>query len=817
MIVNSPVSECPDTRSSSPAETTKFIHNLAPIDEEKFLAAGSRLAIGANTTLVEPEMIMAMEGLEEMEELSRYETLQTLRWTIPISFSHNLLRFRLALILASLACASVVLMLGGMLSYYMTLYPTLQSVEIMNGHLQPPFQPHVFEYTILVDKAVKGDTIDVVPNPDVTAEYRVYDNRGMETTYDLNDGGLGTVYMPYLRSSGDGSQHDAEGDEFLEAQEHPVTFYIEAIGAGTRQTYTFTAVKTHTMVTQLMYSFTASGENVTIVRNLQEPELIASAEGGGEETEPSALEDIDVYVPPTTENVNISLATEMILYGPKHRVIDPDEFDWLEAGASLHLCPPDIEHCKQSKEEKIATQALEGGVVAVPVVLSAKGGETSTFTVSLVRVQNRLIDFDVHKFVPGEEGWKPLVLVPPFDPLHLFYEVFFDDPIDGISDMFLRMTPAGDPGVNHVRMETDTPEGLSLVPFCRHPEEYMIAERDEDLDCVVDPNALQIKSADGQDFKGHVLTRLEMQKKSKAQPFEVRMRIIAEQNVTQDRIYTFRFLPQEPMRLVLRLPSGLPAVLQPPFRSDVLNYSAVVPMTANEVTVGMAPTSSFWATTDLKSLNAGDSGRMRNGVQQVVPIKEPCQRQLTRPTNFPGEVPGDDVDRSLAEELAESTNASARVKGDVVLKTDVKLCPVEIEAFERKADFPRVFHVELLPAAPGTITYIGSTERAALPAFSPSVRAFQTVIPIEGPSPILIISPAVGGITAAWNGRPLEVAVDGPKARVQLGPVRQEVCACQRLTGCAEKMGEGGGQMDAAMNGCELVLRRGGGAPYTIA
>merc|ERR1719171_2655387 len=766
MIVNSPVSECPDTRSSSPAETTKFIHNLAPIDEEKFLAAGSRLAIGSNTTLVEPEMIMAMEGLEELEELSRYETLQTLRWTIPISFSHNLLRFRLALILASLAVASVVLMLSGMLSYYMHLYPTLQKVEIMNGHLEPPFQPHIFEYTILVDKGVKGDTIDVVPNPDVTAEYVVYDNRGLETRYDLVDeGGLGNVYIPYLRSSSSESQHDAEGDEFLEAQEHPVTFYIDANGAGTTQTYTFTAVKTHTMVTELAYTFLASGELVTIVRSLQEPTLIASAEGGGEEVQPSELEDIDVYVPPTTENVNISLATEMILYGPMHRVIDPDEFDWLEAGASLHLCPPDAEHCKQSKQEQIATQALEGGVVAVPVVLSAKGGETSTFTVSLVRVQNRLIDFDVHKFVPGEEGWKPLVLVPPFDPLHLFYEVFFDDPIDGISDMFLQMTPAGDPGVNHVRMETDTPDGISLVPFCRHPEEYMIAERDAELDCVVDPNALQIKSADGQEFKGHVLTRLEMQKKS--QPFEVRMRIIAEQNVTQDRIYTFRFLPQEPMRLVLRLPSGLPAVLQPPFRSDVLNYSAVVPMTANEVTVEMAPTSSFWATTDLNNMGVtGSSGRLRNGVQQVVPIVEPCQRQLVRPTNFPGEVPGDDVDRSLAEELAEETNASAQVKSDVILKKKT-LCPVEIEAFERKADFPRVFHVELLPAAPGTITYVGPTDRAALPAFSPSVRAFQTVIPIEGERPSLLVSPAVGGIRASWNGRPLEVAADGATARVQ--------------------------------------------------
>jgi hypothetical protein len=593
-----------------------------------------------------------------------------------------------------------------------------------------------------------------------------------------------------------------------------VTFYIDANGAGTTQTYTFTAVKTHTMVTELAYTFLASGELVTVKRNLQEHQLIASAEGGGEETQPSELEDIDVYVPPTTEDVNISLATEMILYGPMHRVIDPDEFDWLEAGASLHLCPPDAEHCKQSKEEKIAMQALEGGVVAVPVVLSAKGGETSTFTVSLVRVQNRLIDFDVNKFVPGEEGWNPLVLVPPFEPLHLFYEVFFDDPIDGISDMFLKMTPAGDPGVNHIRMETDAPEGISLIPFCRHPEEYMIAERDEELDCVTDPNAIEIRSPDGQALKGHVLVRLEMKKKS--QPFEVRMVVIAEENVTQNRVYTFRFLPQEPMRLVLRMPSGVPAVLTPPFRSDVLNYSAVVPAAATELTVEMAPTASFWATSDPSERfgNAGETGRMRTGVQQLVPIRAPCRGQLERPTNFPGEVPGDDVDRSLAEELAADTNASAHVTKDVVLAGGRgDLCPVEVEAFERKADFPRVFHVDLLPAAPGTVTYMGANERAALPAFSPASRSFQTVIPIEGEQPVLLVSPA-GGVTATWNARALQVTEEGGVARVQLAAVSNEVCACQRLTGCGEKLPSAG--EDAALNGCELTVSVGGGEPYRV-
>lgn len=344
----------------------------------------------------------------------------------------------------------------------------------------------------------------------------------------------------------------------------------------------------------------------------------------------------------------------------------------------------------------------------------------------------------------------------------------------------------------------------------------MIAERDEELDCVTDPNALEIQSEGGEDFKGHVLVRIEKKKKllKKMQPFEVRMSVVAEQNVTQTRIYTFRFLPQEPMRLVLRLPSGVPAVLQPPFRSDVLNYSAVVPAGAKEVTVEMAPTSSFWATTDpSKSINAGGTGRMRNGVQQVVPIKEPCNAQLTRPTNFPGEVPGDDVDRSLAEELAEETNASARVTSRVVLnETDVKLCPVEVEAFERKADFPRVFHVDLLPAAPGTITYLGTSDRAALPTFSPATRSFQTVIPIEGKSPFLLVAPAAGGVKAAWNGRPLQVAVDGGLARVQLAPVKDEVCACQRLTGCAEKVPGG----DDPLNGCELTVSAGAGSPYTI-
>merc|ERR1719281_1287902 len=87
------------TRTWTQAETTKFIHELTPIEEPKFLAAGSMLSTGQTTTLVEPEMIMAMEGLDELEELSIYQTLKTLRWTIPISFSNHQLRFRLALVL----------------------------------------------------------------------------------------------------------------------------------------------------------------------------------------------------------------------------------------------------------------------------------------------------------------------------------------------------------------------------------------------------------------------------------------------------------------------------------------------------------------------------------------------------------------------------------------------------------------------------------------------------------------------------------------------------------------------------------------------
>merc|ERR1719258_557819 len=114
---------------------------------------------------------------------------------------------------------------------------------------------------------------------------------------------------------------------------------------------------------------------------------------------------------------------------------------------------------------------------ARPVVLAAKGGETKSFTVALVRVHNRLTNMRAGTFAPGRD-WRQTVLNPPFDPMHLYYQAFFEAAPEKAGDLFVKLMPAGDPGVNHLLLDFEAPAGVTLVPFCRHPEEYMIAESD---------------------------------------------------------------------------------------------------------------------------------------------------------------------------------------------------------------------------------------------------------------------------------------------------------------------------------------------------
>merc|ERR1719352_1179427 len=100
--------------------------------------------------------------------------------------------------------------------------------------------------------------------------------------------------------------------------------------------------------------------------------------------------------------------------------------------------------------------------------------------------------------------------------MHLYYQAFFEAPAEAAGDVFVRLTPSGDPGVNH-------------VPFCRHPEEYMIAESDTDLDCSTDPNALRMRTLAGEEFRGHLLVRVETKRHVVPDPFEVKVTVVAEE------------------------------------------------------------------------------------------------------------------------------------------------------------------------------------------------------------------------------------------------------------------------------------------------
>ena len=58
----------------------------------------------------------------------------------------------------------------------------------------------------------------------------------------------------------------------------------------------------------------------------------------------------------------------------------------------------------------------------------------------------------------------------------------------------------------------------------------------------------------------------------------------------------------------------------------------------------LTPTSSFWASTDPEELRSGEAASA--GLVQTVTLSAPpCSGGLERPTSYPGQLPGDDVDR----------------------------------------------------------------------------------------------------------------------------------------------------------------------------
>merc|ERR1719326_2031740 len=97
--------------------------------------------------------------------------------------------------------------------------------------------------------------------------------------------------------------------------------------------------------------------------------------------------------------------------------------------------------------------------------------------------------------------------------MHLYYQAFFEAAPEKAGDLFVKLEPAG----------------VTLVPFCRHPEEYMIAESDADLDCSTDPNALRMRTLAGEEFRGPLLVRVETKRHVVPDPFEVKVTVVAEE------------------------------------------------------------------------------------------------------------------------------------------------------------------------------------------------------------------------------------------------------------------------------------------------
>merc|ERR1719253_1842092 len=126
-------------------------------------------------------------------------------WLVPVCFSNCKRRFQGVLCVFMLGITCIVLMVGGMLVHYMSLYPTLAFVDVGFGQLTPDFHPHTFHYNILVDRHVKGDNIRIALDEGVAWAYRVRDMRKAIDTGEVVPvasptpgdvgGSMGEVYM----------------------------------------------------------------------------------------------------------------------------------------------------------------------------------------------------------------------------------------------------------------------------------------------------------------------------------------------------------------------------------------------------------------------------------------------------------------------------------------------------------------------------------------------------------------------------------------------------------------------------------------------
>jgi hypothetical protein len=410
-------------------------------------------------------------------------------------------------------------------------------------------------------------------------------------------------------------------------------------------------------------------------------------------------------------------------------------------------------------------------------------------------------------------GWQKSPPLPAFRPFTNNYEAFFEvpgtekSPISAVpspapmsafqlqtsgssaedqqttTSVFFRIEPQGDARVNWIKAEVlPDKEGQRLEPFCRPPADEdqpldpSISQKTNDLACGATADTAEhaeegesteklMIQADGRNFSGHFFVKYTFAK-GEALPFTVQLRVMFHDenpalvrghnfsntsNISDvsNHKYMIHFLPQQAMRLDLRLPvtgppssafvvgapssapppspspaSGaliettsrlqkrntssflLPVFLDRPYRSDVFEYSAALPQgIIGTLDMMLGQFHSFWA--GIRGDNAPLEGPgWGSAVKQHFALHRTCDADGHVVDGAPAPAPS--VPTVSFASVAVAPAPATVEPASPAPSPAAFLCPLSVVAYERKDGFPHTYVVKLREALDDEILFIGS-------------------------------------------------------------------------------------------------------------
>lgn len=668
--------------------------------------------------------------------------------------------------------------------FRLKLVPTLVEVTPAIGQLSPAFDPYVFNYNLFIDHRVKSTNFEVSADKDTvsTVALHLQGISESETARQPWTSGTKRIQVPLFVQNAFAGANNTQDTAYMASRNSPVVIRLHVLGAGLEFEYRITVVKTETRISSLEYRYnTSRSVNEVVVKKKIDWESVSGVEESDEEKEEFGddFESAAVYVPIDTKNVSVSMERSLAIYGPAgNTVVSGAEVDEFEAERKVLLCASGDKNCKEKRGVK--TVEVQNDVTAVPIVLKPAGSDPFRFSVNIIRVANRLVNLDIEQPGTGKptKGWGAMPLLPPFRPFTESFESFFEVPYygddhqdDSYQTLFLRVVPQGNSRTNWVEAEVvpnDNSE-VELELFCSpHQDDDedlldpSVASITSDLECGAtdaqtrDPESgkptediiIRDKTS-GRGFRKHFFIRYKY-KVADIAPFTLFLRVAYLEHATElaevgHRVYEVKFLPQVPMRLELSAPRAspgsvmlqsdigkgisrktfdLPLFLSPEFRSDILQYTAVVPRDVDDaVMVHLMQKHSLWASSGSAPLQGlGRGAELRQEVklqhgpdcieEEISPTLQPHKFQVDSAPS-PAAVPP-----SIAAEPAPT-----------LLQTSNEICPVRVRIYERMEGFPRTYTVKLHPAKQDDVLLVGMLGSDAdiasikpLSGFQPSVQ-----------------------------------------------------------------------------------------------